>query len=189
MTSPVITELTPQDFKDLFKRGFNYLPVWSAEETYNIGDVVYYEINSKFYTCKDDGVTSVPTTTADWDILVDNVLNYVSDDDITEAYSEALIVFNEALFDNDIALKKGYLYLSAHFLVGDLNMGGAQSVATGLVQSRSVGSISESYVVPDWAKSPFFSDYSKTSYGMKYLTMVRPKLVGNTASVYGGTNP
>lgn len=186
-TNPVLTALTPEDFKNRFKRGFNYLPVWSAETTYNIGDVVYYESNGLFYTCLINGTTSLPTETDDWQQIPGNILNYVLDEDITEAYAEACMLFNEALFDSDADIVTGYLYLAAHFLVIDLNMGGAESVGSSKVTSRSVGSISESYQVPDWMNKQGWSNYITTQYGVKYAMLVYPKTIGRVKAVWGGT--
>jgi hypothetical protein len=58
------------------------------------------------------------------------------------------------------------------------------------VSSRSVGSVSESYDVPDEYKtSPILAMYTTTPYGMKFLQLALPNMVGNMAGLYGGTNP
>jgi len=66
-------DITVQDFKDQFYRDFDYLPVWSALTTYNVGDLVFYDVNQKFYTCKVDNTLGViPTNTTNWTLTVAN---------------------------------------------------------------------------------------------------------------------
>lgn len=119
--------------------------------------------------------------------------DYVYDSDITRAFAEAQIVFNQGLFGSDAQIKLAYLYVTAHYLVLDLRAAQAGiSGAGGLfpVSSRSVGNVSESYAVPDaYTNDPNLAIYAQTNYGMKYLSMVLPKLVGNMVGVFGGTTP
>ena len=184
--NPIIQALTVDDFKEQFYRDFNFIDTWEAG-TYNTNDVVFYSVNRKFYKCLNDGVTSIPTTTADWSLLTPD--ERVSDLDITHAYGEADTTFNTSIFQNDTDMVLAYLYLSAHYLVNDLNAGGVDSNPTGIVNSKSVGNVSEGYAIPEWQlKSSIYSFYTKSSYGLKYLNMVIPRLKGNMASVEGATN-
>lgn len=177
---PAIDGITVQDFKDLFYRDFDYLPVWSAETVYNVGDTAFYEVTQKFYTCKVNATVGVvPTNTTNWDVnpyLYKK--DYVWDEDIEKAYAESdatvLTKINTAA-----ALKQAYLYLSAHYLVGDLNANGLQSTGGGILGSKAVGNVSVGYVVPEWAKKEGYSFYTSTYYGMKYLTLTRPYRIGN----------
>ena len=183
MTNPVIQAITVDNFKEQFYRDFNFINSWVAG-TYNINDIVFH--NFKFYKALANGVVSEPPS-ADWSLLTPS--DKVSDLDILHAYAESDITFNETLFISDDDMVLGYLYLSAHYLVNDLNAGGAGSSGGGIVNSRSVGNVSESYAVPEWqVKSPIFSFYTKSSYGLKYLNMIIPRLAGNVASIAGGTN-
>lgn len=185
-SNPIIQALTVDDFKKQFYRDFNYIDTWEAG-TYNTGQIVFYSVNRKFYKCLSDGVSSIPTTSTDWSLLIPD--EKVSDLDISHAYAESDITFNTSLFGDNASLILGYLYLSAHYLVNDLNAGGVDSNPTGIVNSKSVGNVSEGYSIPDWQlKSPVYSFYTKSSYGLKYLNMVLPRLVGNVVSVEGGTN-
>lgn len=188
-----LSTITVADFKSLFSRDFPYLPVWQASPTfYNTGAIVYYATNQLFYKAKSNGVTSVPTTTADWDLYADDVNNYVSDTDIQRAFMEAEIVFNQALFGTDAQIKLGYLYVTAHYLVNDLRtaLSGVGSTGEFAVESRSVGNVSESYSIPQaYLDSPIYAFYGKSGYGMKYLSMILPKLVGNVVGVCGATHP
>lgn len=116
----------------------------------------------------------------------------VMDADITKAYTEAKANFNPALFSSDDQLIIAFLYLAAHYLVIDFqnSNSGLNQAALGLLASRSVGSVSESYSVPDtYTKDPLMAFYAKTGYGQKYLSLVLPALVGNVASAAGWTNP
>lgn len=186
--NPLVANFTIADFKSLFSRDFKYLPIWVNTNTYNQGDVVYYNVNKLFYRAKNNGVNSVPTTNNDWLLIVDNVNNYIQDADIDKAFDEACFVFNASLYPTD-KIKLPWLYLTAHFLVLDLRAGGLKSESFALTSSKSVGSVSESYSIPDWIlNNPQLAYLSKTSYGSKYLNMTIPYLVGNVGAVYGGTN-
>lgn len=176
----VIDDITVQDFKNQFYRNFNYLPVWSVSSTYNIGDVVFYDTNQKFYTCKVNGTIGVlPTNTANWNLNSSlNKQDFVWDEDIEKSYVEAKATAFTGISDAN-ALKQAFLYLSAHYLVGDINAGGLQSIPNGMVQSKAVGNVSVGYFIPDWAKKESYSFYTTTYYGMKYLILTRPYRIGN----------
>lgn len=186
-----LNTITVADFKALFFRDFPYLPVWSASTTYNIGDVAYYT-NNLFYKSLINTNTSLPTDTDDWVLYPTTIYNYVLDADITKAFSEAKLEFNQGLFSSDADIKLGYLYLAAFFLVNDLQTAkaGVSAVGTGLVKTRSVGSVNESYDTPDWIlDNPLYAIYWANRYGQKYLSFIIPLLVGNVGVVEGTTLP
>jgi len=187
--NPIIQALTPEDFKNQFWRDFTFINTWLVGTTYNTGNQVFYDVNKRFYQCLNDGVIgTLPTVTTDWK-EISNV-GLVSDLDITNAYAEACITFNDALFDDDDDIVLGYLYLAAHYLVNDLNAGGQNSSQAGLANSRSVGNVSESYSIPQWQlDDPILSFYAGSSYGRKYLNLILPRLTGNIATVEGCTTP
>lgn len=115
----------------------------------------------------------------------------VNDADITRAFSEAILVLNQAIYPNDATIKMMYLYLTAHYLVLDLRAASAslESGASFPVNSRTVGSASESYSIPQrYLDSPLLAMYTQTAYGMKFLSITLPNLVGNVVSVWGGTS-
>tara|TARA_R110000851_G_scaffold306239_5_gene464507 strand:- start:2150 stop:2725 length:576 start_codon:yes stop_codon:yes gene_type:complete len=188
-----LDDLTIQDFKDLFFRDFTYLPTWDVTATYNTGNEIFYAVNQLFYKCLNDGVTSVPTGVADWTLFADDKLNYILDEDITKAIAEAKLSFNEALVNGDCdAVKHVFMYLVAHYLVQDIKASGAGLSSSGdfTVASRSVGSVSESYAIPEaYLKSATLNYYTKTSYGLKYLNLVYPNTRGNIFVVGGCTLP
>jgi len=188
-----LSTITIEDFKSLFPRDFPYLNEYDNAELYNAGDRVYYTTTKLFYDCTVNGTTGIlPTDTNNWSVVSDDLENYILDSDITKAFSEAMITFNQALFTSETNIEIGYLYLTAHYLVNDIRASQAGISGTGSfpVASRSVGSVSEAYGIPDaYMKNPVFSFYTQSSYGLKYLNMVLPRLVGNVVSVEGGTRP
>lgn len=118
--------------------------------------------------------------------------NYVRDADIEKAFIEAQQVFNPALFSTDQQLRVPYYYLTAHYLVNDLQTS-AQGIAStpySMVTSRTVGSVSEAYQIPEWMiKDPILSAFATTRYGQKYISIIKPLLIGNVALAYGWTTP
>lgn len=186
--------ITVDDFKVQFPRDFPYLPVWDiANQPYNTGTRVYYEPTKLFYDALQDGVTTTPDTLSpDWVKVDDNIENYVQDSDIERAFKEAQANFNISLFSTDAQIQMVYLYLTAHYLVMDMKnaLAGLESSGNFPVNSRSVGSVSESYDIPESYKTnPIYSYLSQTGYGLKYLSLVLPRLIGGVQSVCGGTNP
>lgn len=186
-----LNTITVTDFKGLFRRDFPYLPVWDSTVTYNDGNKVYY--NGLFYEAKADGLANVvPTTIASWNKVADDQNNYILDDDINKAFAEAQLLFNQAFFGTDAQIKMGYLYLTAHYLANDIRtaLQGVQSVGSQLVTGRTVGSITESYAIPqEYLDDPVLSFYTTTGYGLKYLSMVLPNIRGNVGVVAGWTLP
>ena len=116
----------------------------------------------------------------------------ILDVDITRALNESKCYVNEALFCDQDDFTTGYLLLSAHNLVTNI-----QSSSQGLsgqfewaYGSKSVGSISVSQSIPSSIlENPQYAWLAKTNYGAKYLMMIYPSLMGNIISVAGRTNP
>jgi len=187
-----LSQITVTDFKAFFRRDFLYLPVWDDTRTYMADAVVWYEVNELFYKCKENGTTADPTDEDAWELVAGDVDDYVLDEDIEKAFAEAQTVFNKSLFGTDDQVRIGYLYLTAHYLVNDLrtSMRGIQSTGENIMSSRTVGSVSESYAIPTaWTENPLYNFLAKTGYGLKYLSMILPRMVGNIGTVAGWTNP
>ena len=188
-----ITTITVAQFQAQFFRDFPYLPTWTVTSTYNANTTVYYQPNGLFYTAVENGIVgTIPSgNTAQWTQVNGDPLQYVQPQDITNAFAEAQVVFNPGLFTTAAVITLAYLYLTAHYLVNDLRTA-AQGVESGgsfPLASRSVGSMSETYMVPDRYKdSPQLAFFTTTGYGQKFLSLVLPNLVGNFGAVYGGTN-
>lgn len=118
--------------------------------------------------------------------------DYITDDDITKSFTEASMNFNPSLFGLDAELKMCFLYLSAHYLVNDLQTASAGADSAGYfpANSRSVGQVTESYQIPDWAiADPVLSSFCTTRYGQKYLSLIKPLLIGNVVVYQGATTP
>ena len=169
--------VTVEDFKNHFTRFTpSYLPVYTEGKTYFNGDVVYF--NELFYQCIVENTTEEPTNVTDWKITNQTVLNYTQDSDIENAMAEARVNFNEDLFLDDETKKLVFLYLTAYYLTVDFKNAMGQST-TGVVQSKSVGSVSESYAIPQWVVNrPILSVYAQNGYGLKYLSLIQPYLTG-----------
>ena len=77
--------------------------------------------------------------------------------DIYKAQSEAKINFNWELFSCQETFTICFNYLTAHYLVTDLTNSaqGVNGKYTWLVASKSVGSVSESYTIPDRLQTNF----------------------------------
>lgn len=115
----------------------------------------------------------------------------VSDSDITRAMTEASINFNKDLFDDLETQKVVFGYLTAYYLVFDqnnANTGGSGGI--GIRTSQTVRNVSESFAVPKWVlDNPMFSMYAQNGYGLKYISLIYPYLIGNVRVVPGATLP
>ncbi len=129
-------------------------------------------------------------------------LAQVQDNDIQRAINETSISFNPGIWDGTTQLGSttelniAYLYLAAHYMtlniqgaggLSSVNRGrGVKSTGGGTIQSKSVGSVSLTYVIPeDVQNSPILGQYMRTDFGQKYLALIAPRLVGNVGIVSG----
>lgn len=116
----------------------------------------------------------------------------VMDADISKGLSDAGVNFNEALWANQQSFTVGYLLLAAHYMVLSLRASsqGIRGQYEWLVNSKSVGSVSESFTIPQRIlDNPFLSMLAKTTYGAQYLEYVLPLLSGQMYTVCGRTLP
>lgn len=175
MTDNIFKNITIEQFKEYFFRDFPYLPVWVKGKIYFTGDIVYF--NQNFYKSLVDNNTATPNETEMWQVTAGNVQDYVTDADITRAMSQAYINANYDFGSTDEERIMIYLHLIAFYLVMDWQNAsmGVNSGYSGLVASKSVGDVSESYNFPQWMmNSPLYSLYSSNGYGMKYLLLIIP---------------
>lgn len=117
-------------------------------------------------------------------------LTKVRDIDVTRAFTSAGANFNVGLFPNQAIYSEAFLLLSAHYLCVNIlaSTQGLGGQATWLTNSKAVGSVSEGISVPDRIlRSPTLSIYSRTMYGMTYLSIIAPLLVGNVVCIEGTT--
>lgn len=187
-----LSTITTAQFQAQFFRDFPYLPTWSITTYYAADQVIYYA--GQFWeSLVNSNYDIQPGTDASkWRVVAGCANDYVQPQDITNAFAEAQMVFNQALFLSDPDITLAYLYCTAHYLVNDLRaaMQGVESTGNFPVASRSVGSMSESYQIPDtYRDNAQLAFFTSTAYGNKYLAMVMPRLVGNIGHVFGGTNP
>ena len=189
MANPV-DSCTVEDFKKLFARNFPYLPVYDASKIYFTGDVVYAEPN--FYTSLVDNNTADLTDDKSWQPANDSIADYVSDDDISRAWTEASAVFNPTLIGDCKACSTTFLYLVAFYLAYDLQL--ASSGAYGQISFPAsnvrVGSVSEGYYVPKiYMEDPILGFYARNGFGLKYLSLVYLYTIGNVGVVPGWSLP
>ena len=119
------------------------------------------------------------------------VLPDILDQDITDAIAEAEAVFNTGLYPEDHP-EIGTLcelYLTAHFLVTDVDAADSGGQTRLLQNARSVDGVSESLEIPDWMKKGEFAFYSTTYYGQKWLILTKPYLDGAVYVIGGATQP
>lgn len=206
-----LSTITVADFKAQFRRDFPYIPTYDGTQIYNSGDVVYFPPTNLFCQSIVDSLKGIaPVVEYDkgfkydapgiqydkngkyWIKYITDIDNYIADQDITNAFAEAMVLFNQALFATDATQKLGFLYLAAHFLCNDINAarGGVNSTGRFMMTSRTVGSVSESYQVPQqFLDNPNLASYMTSAYGAKYLNMILPQLTGNVRAVWGGSQP
>lgn len=120
-------------------------------------------------------------------------LEEVTDADISKAMAEARFNFaGETLASSQEEYSMLYLYLTAHYLVMDLRASsqGISGKFAWLTSSKSVGSVSESYAIPDRIlANPELAYYAETLYGTKYLSLLLPMLGGQVMIALGRTLP
>ena len=168
--------VTVEEFKDYFFRDFPYLPLWDAVKTYWKGDTVFFG-NSFYKSLIDNNIFNQPTNGTAWEKVPGNKYDYITDEDIAKAMTQALPNANERFGETCVEKKNIYLHLVAFYLVFDLKNSstGINSSYLGTLASKSVGDVSESYNIPNWlTQSPLYSIYSQNGYGLKYLSLIAP---------------
>lgn len=116
----------------------------------------------------------------------------VTDADIAKAFQQVNVNISQGLFTDQSIYTVGYLLLAAHFLVMNLRAAsqGISGRASWLEQSKSVGSVSQGFAIPEYIlNNPLLSIYSQTNYGMQYLQLLLPLLPGQMFISYGSTRP
>lgn len=114
----------------------------------------------------------------------------ILDSDIGKAFQQTNINFNSDLWQDQGSYNVGYLLLSAHYLVMDIRASsqGINGQFNFLQQSKGVGSVSESFAIPQRIlDNPDWAMLTKTNYGMMYLQLVIPQMAGQVFSVCGTT--
>lgn len=175
MEQDIYKTVTVEQFKKYFFRDFPFLPLYEEGMSYWKDDIVYYDNN--FYQSLIDDNTALPTDTEAWKKVKGDIYNYVTDPDVERAMSQAYLNRNPKFGENDEERINIYLHLIAFYLVMDIQnaAGGVNSSYAGLVSSRSVDGVSESYNFPQWlVNNPIYSLFSQNGFGMKYLSLILP---------------
>ena len=122
------------------------------------------------------------------DFIYGDGLNTVQDNDITRALCEAPMMFNGSLFESIGIQRTAFLYLSAHIMVRNVqaagglravNAGkGAQNQGAFALSAATVGGVSTTAAIPDWATmDDIAQELSLTDYGKRYYQMVSQRNV------------
>lgn len=114
----------------------------------------------------------------------------ILDADIGKAFQYTNMLINQGLWDSQENYTLGYLLLSAHNLVIDIRNSsqGINGQFGWLEQSKSVGSVSASYNIPQRVlDNPNFAQYFTTLYGAQYVNLLWPLLSGMVYTVPGRT--
>jgi len=116
----------------------------------------------------------------------------VMDSDINSALLAAGVNFNQALFGDQPTYSYAFNLLAAHYLVTSLlsSAQGIQGQGEWTTQSKGAGNLSTAFAIPERIlANPTMALLSKTRYGMLYLELMLPKLIGAMITVYGPTKP
>ena len=189
--SVFLETLNCDDFKSQFPRNFPYLPVWTVGKSYAKGDVVFND--GQFYSSVvDDNYSDDFDDEYYWVKTDGDKADYVCDCDIERAFKEANTTFNDGLCGTDESAQLMFLYLAAFYLAYDLSVasGGAYGSVNFPATAVKVGSVSEQYYVPKaYLEDPILGFYARNGFGLKYLNMLYPRLVGNVGVVAGWSLP
>lgn len=178
-------EYTPAEGEDM-----STILDWVAPIAYQKQDKAIYTVNFKYKVFKslEDNNYTVPTS-GDWTEDEEETINdFILDADIEKAMREASNKFNPSLFGTDDDRKLAFSYLTAFFLVYDLQMAkdGTNSSWSNPVTKREVGKMAVWYEVPAEMKNyPSYSFLSRNKYGLKYFELIRAKLAGNIRTFIG----
>lgn len=173
----ILKTVTVEQFKEYFFRDFPFLPVYNEDNTYWKDDLVYYDGN--FYQSLIDDNTNQIEDTTSWQKVKGNKYDYITDDDIIKAMTQAVQIGNDRFGETCVEKINIYLHLVAFYLVIDIKNSstGINSSFLGTVQSKHVGDVSESYAIPQWVQdNPMYSMFMQNGYGMKYLSLIAPYL-------------
>lgn len=134
----------------------------------------------------------------DRDFTFGSAIENVRDSDIERAINTGVPLFNPGLFDDIATRKLAASYQAAHLLViavkaaGGLKKKGKGINSTGSfpIANKSAGPLSVGYAIPqDVIENPVLFQFTKTEYGMMYLQLVTPYLIGNIGIAGGDTQP
>lgn len=141
------------------------------------------------------------------DFIYTSGIEGIMDSDISNGLNLASSVYNPELFSTvPIGIAPNitseavlaYCYAAAHFVVSSVqSVGGlgkkgrgVRSQGEGMTGNKSAGGLSLSMEWPSSIKdSPMLFQMTRTTYGMQYLQILAPLLVGNVSAVWGERGP
>ena len=184
--------ITISDFKEYFNRPFPYLPVWDVLVSYNKDEVVYYGTTRLFYIALSNSIPvgTLPTNATYFSITTEDYYNYINDTDIEKAIAEQEVMIPIARFETPEVLTLAQLFLTAHCLCDDIKTtnAGLASQISFPVASKSAGSISTGFSVPkNFLNKEAYTFYLNSQWGLKYLSLLLPRIKGNMSIAYGWT--
>ena len=115
----------------------------------------------------------------------------VTDTDIANAFQNANNEVCQSVWGTQSMFTQAYLFVAAHFLVLNLrdSSAGLNGQASWLQASKGVGSVSESFSIPQRIlDNPSWTLLSKTTYGMRYLDMLMIQSIGVGFTVPSGSH-
>ena len=185
----IFNSVTVDMFKEYFYRDFPYLPLWDVSTTYWKDDIVF-ENNNFYQSLVDDNEGNYITDTTKWKKVKGDKYAYITDEDIEKAMTQAFPASNDLYGATCNEKVNIYLHLVAFYLVLDIKNSstGVNSSYLGVLSSKSVGDVSESYNIPQWMlEDPMFSIYAQNGYGLKYLSLIAPYLAITILFSQGGS--
>lgn len=120
----------------------------------------------------------------------------VTDADIKTALADAVSLFNKSLWSSPVEVTTAFLLLAAHFMRLNIDAAGGLSAiniargmnvgAGGVVENKTVGSVSVGYAIPPGLRnSPVWSPLLQTRYGARYAAMAWPRTRGAVSVAAG----
>ena len=137
------------------------------------------------------------------DFLYSSGIDGIMDSDISKGLNLAASAFNPALFSTapigvppnvTSEALQAYLYAAAHFVVSSVqSVGGlgkkgrgVRSQGEGVTSGKNAGGLGLNMTWPAAiTDSPMLFQFTRTPYGLQYLQMLAPLLVGNVSAVWG----
>lgn len=116
----------------------------------------------------------------------------ILDSDISYAFQLVNFNINPCLFASQGTYTVGYNLLAAHYLTMNIQSSsqGTNGQFAFPVNSKSVGSVSESFTIPaTFSDNAYMMMLSKTNYGAMYLQLLLPELIAPAFNAYGTTLP
>lgn len=174
----IFKTVTIEQFKEYFFRDFPFLNYYDGFKAYKLNAEVYDEETDTFYKSLIVNNTEDLTNIEAWQVIDDDKYNYITNEDIQKAMSQAII--NAKIYSDDCNENRNiYLHLIAFYLVVDLKNSsqGVNSSFIGTLSGKHVGDVSENYAIPVWmSNDPMYSMYGQNGYGLKYLSLIAPYL-------------